>query len=156
MTVKPIGDKGFGLIAGAGRFPIVYAENARRAGVPVACVALAGMADPILKELCPSFTWLRRMAIGQIIHSFQKAGVRQWTMAGKFHKQILYQPWRWLYLLPDWRSIRFWYMRRRSDKRDDSLLLGLIEEFRSEGLECRSALGTLPGAARESRNPHPS
>ena len=136
--------EGFGLIAGAGRFPIVYAENARRAGIPVACVALAGMADPALKELCTSFTWLRRMAIGSIIRSFQKAGVQQWTMAGKFHKQILYRPWRWLYLMPDWRSIRFWYMRRHSDNRDDSLLLGLIEVFRSEGLECRSALELCP------------
>ena len=144
MTAKPSGKAGFGLIAGAGRFPIVYAENARKAGIPVACVGVAGMADPVLKEICTSFVWLRRMAIGSIIRNFQKAGVEQWTMAGKFHKQVLYQPWRWLFLLPDWRSVRFWYMRRRSDKRDDSLLLGLIEEFRSEGLECRSALELCP------------
>ena len=144
MNAEPIGNAGFGLIAGAGRFPIVYAENARRAGIPVACVGLAGMADPVLKELCTSFVWLRRFAIGKAIRTFQKAGVRQWTMAGKYHKTVLYRPWRWLYLMPDYRTIRVWYQSQRKDNRDDSLLLSLIEEFRSEGLECRSALELCP------------
>lgn len=40
--------------------------------------------------------------------------------------------------------IRFWYLRRRSDRRDDPLLLGLIEEFRAEGFECASALELCP------------
>lgn len=144
MTAKPIDKAGFGLIAGAGRFPIVYAQNARKAGIPVACVGLAGMADPVLKELCTSFVWLRRLAIGKVIHSFQKAGVNQWTMAGKYHKTVLYRPWRWLYLMPDYRTLKVWYQSHRKDNRDDSLLLALIEEFRSEGLECRSALELCP------------
>jgi DUF1009 family protein len=133
-----------GLIAGAGRFPIVFAEKARECGIPVVCVGLAGMADPYMATVCHRFHWLRRMSLGFIIRAFHRGGVRQWTMAGKYYKHILFRPWRWVQLLPDWRMLRFWFNRRRGDNKDDSLLLQLIEEFRSEGLDCVSALELCP------------
>lgn len=133
-----------GLIAGAGRFPVLFAEKARAAGVPVVCVGIAGMADPVLRDLCPHFRWLRRMSIGFCIRTFQAGGATRWTMAGKLHKHLLLRPWRWLQLLPDYRAARLWYLRQKADRRDDSLLLALIAEFRSEGLECASALDLCP------------
>lgn len=133
-----------GLLAGAGRFPIVFAEKARECGIPVVCVGIAGMADPALAAVCHRFHWLRRMSLGFIIRSFHRGGVRQWTMAGKYYKHVIFRPWRWVQLLPDWRMLRFWFPRRRGDNRDDSLLLQLIDEFRSEGLDCVSALVLCP------------
>jgi DUF1009 family protein len=133
-----------GLLACAGRFPVVFAEKARECGVPVVCVGLAGLADPALKELCSGFTWLRRMSFGAAVRAFHRGGVRRWTMAGKFEKRVLMRPWRWLYLVPDWRMLRFWFFHRRRGNNDDSLLLGLIDEFRREGLECVSALDLCP------------
>jgi DUF1009 family protein len=38
----------------------------------------------------------------------------------------------------------FWLSRRQTDTRDDRLLLGLIEEFRSEGMECVSPTDLCP------------
>src|SRR3954468_3661612 len=96
-----------GLLACAGQFPIVIAEKARECGIPVVCVGAAGMADPALKQLCTQFTWLRRTSIGTLIRAFHRGGVRRWTMAGKFHKQVLYYPWRWVRFIPDWRMLRF-------------------------------------------------
>lgn len=139
MTPEPVG-----LIAGAGRFPIYFAERAKAAGIPVCCVGIVGMADPVLKELCPQFTWLKRAALGQVIRTFQRAGVRRWTMAGKVYKHYFFKPWRLLHFLPDWRMIRLWYYRTRGDHRDDRILLGIINEFTSEGLECVSALDLCP------------
>jgi UDP-2,3-diacylglucosamine hydrolase len=139
MTAEPVG-----LIAGAGRLPISFARKAREVGVPVVCVGVAGMADPALISICHRFHWLHRMSLGFVIRAFRRGGVKRWTMAGKFHKHILYRPrmlWRFL---PDWRAIRFWFFRRRSDNRDDSVLLGLIEEFRAEGMDCVSALDWCP------------
>ena len=133
-----------GLIAGAGRFPILFAEKARECGIPVVCVGLAGMADPELARVCSRFHWLRRLSISFAVRAFQRGGVERWTMAGKFHKQAIFRPWRWLSLLPDWRTLRMWHSRRRSDNKDDSLLLAVIEEFRSDGLECVSALDLCP------------
>jgi hypothetical protein len=65
-------------------------------------------------------------------------------MAGKFHKHVLFRPWFWFRLLPDWHAARFWLSRRRRDNKDDSLLLGLIDEFRRRGLDCVSALDLCP------------
>lgn len=134
-----------GLIAGAGQFPIHFAKKARAAGLDVVCVGVAGMADPALQTFCTHFVWLRRMSLGLIFRTFHRGGVDRWTMAGKFHKHILFRPWVWLRLLPDWRAAKFWLSRRqRQDNKDDSILLNLIDEFQSEGLRCVSALELCP------------
>lgn len=133
-----------GLIAGAGRFPILFAEKAREAGVPVVCIGVAEMADPVLKTLCTEFHWLWRLSFGSVVRTLRRAGVSQWTMAGKYHKHILFQPWMWWRLLPDWHFARFWWRRHRGDNRDDSLLLALIHHMKEQGLECVSALDVVP------------
>jgi UDP-2,3-diacylglucosamine hydrolase len=138
-AVRPIG-----LLACAGRFPIVFAEKARECGIPVVCIGVAGMADPALQSICYEFHWLRRMSLGFTIRTFRRADVKRWTMAGKFHKHLIYQPWRWYQFLPDWRMVRFYFFRKRAANNDDSLMLGLIAEFRAAGLECVSALDLCP------------
>jgi DUF1009 family protein len=133
-----------GLLACAGRFPIVFAQKAQECGIPVVGIGVLGMANPELAQLCSEFHWLRRASLGFVIRTFRRAGVTRWTMAGKFHKHTLYHPWRWFQLIPDWKAIRFYFFRKRPANNDDSLLLGLIEEFRAEGMECVSALDLLP------------
>ena len=46
-----------GLLAGAGRFPIVFAEKARQAGIPVVCVGVRDAASPELIHLAHRFHW---------------------------------------------------------------------------------------------------
>ncbi len=133
-----------GLIAGAGRFPILFAAKARELGIPVVCIGIADMADPSLERICAEFFWLKRMSLGFVIRGFRRHGVARWTMAGKYHKKVIFQPWKWLRLLPDWRAARFWLSRLRRDNKDDSLLLGLIGEFEREGMRCVSALELCP------------
>jgi DUF1009 family protein len=133
-----------GLLAGAGRFPILFAQKARELGLPVVCVGVADMADPALASVCTEFHWLRRISIGFVARTFRRGGVTRWTMAGKYHKHVLFRPWKWVRLLPDWRAARLWLNRRRRDNKDDSLLLALIAEFRKDGLECVSALDLCP------------
>jgi DUF1009 family protein len=133
-----------GLIAGAGRFPFAVAEKARSVGLPVVCVGMIGMADPALAEVCTEFHWLRRASLGFILRTFRRGRVTRWTMAGKFHKHILFRPWAWFRLLPDWRLLRAWFFRRRRANNDDSLLLTLIREFEDEGMPCVSALDLCP------------
>ncbi|MBX9624181.1 MAG: UDP-2,3-diacylglucosamine diphosphatase LpxI [Gemmataceae bacterium] len=133
-----------GLLACAGRFPHVFAEKARATGVPVVCLAVKGMADPGLRAVCTEFHWLRRASLGRLIRTFRRAGVRRWTMAGKFHKHLVFRPRMLLRFVPDWRMLRFWFLRRRTANNDDSILLGLIAEFRAHGLDCVSALDLCP------------
>lgn len=138
-TPEPIG-----LLACAGRFPIVIAEKAKSLGIPVVCVGVAGMADPHLRTLCTEYLSLRRAALGKIIRTFQRGGVRRWAVAGKFHKHLALRPFRLVQFLPDWRMIRFWFFRKRRANNDDAITLGLIREFRDAGLECVSPLDLCP------------
>jgi DUF1009 family protein len=134
-----------GLIAGSGRFPIVFAQKARDSGLPVVCVGVRSEASPELAQLASRFYWSGPAAIGRTIRLFKREGVERIVMAGKVRKaNILYQPWKIFTFLPDWRTITWWYFRKRRDNRDDSLTLSLIDEFALDGLVFDSALNLCP------------
>jgi DUF1009 family protein len=138
------GSEPIGLIAGWGRFPVLFAERAHSAGIPVVCVGIRGMADrAAIEPYCHRFFWTRLASLSRPIRCFRHEGVRRWTMAGKVFKVRMFSPGRWLTLLPDLRMIRFWF-RPRADNADDTLTLALIDEFAREGLVCTSALDLCP------------
>lgn len=145
ITLEPPSSEAIGLIAGWGRFPVIIAEKAKARGIPIVCVGIRGMADDkALRPLVTHFAWMRAAALNRPVKIFRKYGVRRWTMAGKFYKHRLLSPFRWITLLPDWRTLRFWYRRVRANNSDDSLLLAVIAESESVGLECISALDITP------------
>jgi UDP-2,3-diacylglucosamine hydrolase len=134
-----------GLLAGGGRFPIVFAEKARGLGLPVVAVGIREAAPPDLARYVQQFHWSGPAQLGRMIRLFKRAGVTRIVMAGKIVKaNILYKPWKFFTLIPDLRTVYWWYFRRRPDNRDDTLLLGVIEEFASEGLHFDSALNLCP------------
>ena len=133
-----------GLLAGSGRFPIVFAEKAKQLGVPVVCVGISGEASTELVPLVDQFYWTGVARLGRMIRCFRREGVKQIVMAGKVQKTSMYAPWRWLTLLPDWRGVRFWFQRSRRDNKDDTLLLGIIAEFEKDGMTFASALDLCP------------
>jgi DUF1009 family protein len=133
-----------GLLAGWGRFPVLFAEKAQSLHIPVVCVGVRHEAGPELIPLVRRFYWTGLGKIGRTIRCFRKEGVRQIVMAGKVHKTSLFQPWRFVRHLPDWRGLRFWWRRKRRDNRDDSLLLSLIDEFAVDDLTFASALDLCP------------
>ncbi|HZU35302.1 MAG TPA: UDP-2,3-diacylglucosamine diphosphatase LpxI [Gemmataceae bacterium] len=133
-----------GLLAGSGRFPVVFAEKARSLGIPVVCVGIRYEAAPELEGLVTRFYWAGVARLGRMIRCFRREGVQRAVMAGKVHKAVMHKPWRLLHLLPDWRMVRFWYGRGRADNRDDSVLLGVIAEFEADGIHFESALDICP------------
>jgi DUF1009 family protein len=139
MNSEPIG-----LLAGSGRFPIFFAEKARSLGRPVVCVGISHEASPELAGLVDQFHWCGVARMGRMIRCFKKAGVERVVMAGKVLKTRMHTPWLLFRLWPDWRTIRFWFFHRRPDARDDTLLLGLIDEFARDGMRFESALSLCP------------
>jgi DUF1009 family protein len=133
-----------GLLAGAGRFPIVFAQRARQQGIPVVCVGLRDLASPELIVLAHRFYWAGVAQLGRVIRCFKREGVQRAVMAGKVLKSVVHTPWRVWRLRPDWRMVRFWLFRHRKDNRDDNLLLGLIAEFARDGIHFESALDLCP------------
>jgi len=133
------------LLAGSGRFPLAFAEKARAVGLPVVCVGLSGIAPPDLQRLVHRFHWSGPTKLGRMIRLFKREGVKQIVMAGKVPKaDLMHHPWKYLYLFPDLRGFRCWFNSRRKDNKDDSLLLGLIDEFAADGLKFESALTLCP------------
>jgi DUF1009 family protein len=134
-----------GLLAGSGRFPFAFARKARRLGVPVVGIGLRTQADAALAAEVDRFYWAGVARLGRMIRLFRRHGVEQIVMAGKLQKaDLLLRPWRLLSLLPDWRTMRMFYFRRRPDNKDDTLLLAVIAEFERDGLRFSSALDLCP------------
>ncbi|HVI93783.1 MAG TPA: DUF1009 domain-containing protein, partial [Anaeromyxobacter sp.] len=55
-----------GLIAGGGRFPLLFAESARRAGHRVIAVAHKNETDPALAKVVDAITWVKLGQLGHI------------------------------------------------------------------------------------------
>jgi DUF1009 family protein len=99
-----------GLLAGAGRFPLAFAEAAKAQGLQVYCVGVNGMADEEqLRAVCHSYAETPLARLGRAIRLFKRARIDRVVMAGKIEKTVLFQPFRMLRLLPDWRTLHMWY-----------------------------------------------
>lgn len=144
VSVSPCQNAPIGLLAGAGQFPVAFAEKARALGRPVVCVGLKHLAPNELKGLVKTFYRVGIARGGRIFRVFKREGVREVVMAGKVNKAALLAPWRVFQLMPDLWTLRFWYSLRRRDNRDDSLILGIIHEFERKGFRLSSALDFCP------------
>ena len=133
-----------GLLAGAGRFPIAFAEAARRQGVSVVGVGALGMASDSLRDLCDYYTTASVGRIGRSIAIFKRFGVKRVVMAGKVDKTVLFKKFRWIRHLPDWRTIHMMLRYASEDRKDDTLLLAIIREYARDDIHFDSALNYCP------------
>ena len=133
-----------GLIAGNGKFPLLFAAEAKRAGYTLVAVAHRGETLEDIGKIVDDVTWLYVGQLGKIIRTFQRAGVTQAVMAGGIQKVKLFSNF-W----PDVRGARF--LARAKSRDDDGLLRGLAEELAAEGIEildstlCLSHIIAAPG-----------
>ena len=132
-----------GLLAGAGRFPLAFAESARREGHSVHGVGVEGLFPEELPSLCDSFATTPLSKIGRTIRLFKRRKIDRVVMAGKIEKVALFQKWRWVKMVPDWRTLHM-ALRYWSDKKDDTLLLAVIREFERDNIHFESALNFCP------------
>ena len=133
-----------GLLAGWGRFPVLFAEAARRRGFNVYAMGILGMAPPELPEFCHRYRAAPLARLGRAIRYFKRNRVDQIVMAGKVEKRELFKPLRMLRLVPDMRTLHMWYRYCRENKTDDTLLLAVIREFERDGMTFSSALDFCP------------
>ena len=140
-------DEPLGLLAGWGRFPFAVAEAMRKQGRRIAGIGITDHADPRLAELCDHFDWIGIGGIGRAIRLFRRWGVSQATMAGKVHKVLFYQPAWWLRHRPDWKAIRVFSPQlflSKADRKDDTLLLAVVQAFAKEGINFVPATDFAP------------
>jgi len=116
-----------GLIAGNGRFPLIFAQTAKQEGVRVVAVAHRGETDEGIEKVADAVTWVRIGELGKMIRAFRDAGVARAVMAGGLSKAGVFRGGR-----PDLRGAMF--LARMRSFRDDALLRGIAGEFESDGI----------------------
>ncbi len=125
--------KKIGLIAGKGKFPLLFAQAAKRQGLEVVVVAHRGETDPALEPLSHQCQWISVGQLGKLIRAFKQAGVTQAVMAGGVSRGRLFREFR-----PDFRALNL--VRRVGAGHDDRLLRGLATELENEGITIVSPL----------------
>ncbi len=130
---SPSSDGPLGLIAGAGSFPLLVVEGARRENRRVVVVGLRGFAEPSLAAMADAFYWSGVARLGHWKRVFAREGVAEAIMAGRVRKADMYGRFRHLRFLPDWTSLKVWY-RRAKDKRNDSILQAAADELAAGGV----------------------
>lgn len=122
-----------GIIAGEGQFPFMVLDGAKHAGCHVTVVALRGFADGSLAAQADVFRWAGLARLGRWIRILKRNRAQSVILAGAVRKTSMYGRWRMLRLLPDWTSLRLWF-GRLSDKRNDSVLGAVADEFARHGI----------------------
>lgn len=125
-----------GLIAGSGELPRLVLEGAQRAGLRVVVVALRGCCEPSLRANADVFHETGIAKLGRWIRILKRERAFQAIMAGQVKKtRMLALPWwrQWLAYMPDWTSIKVWYLRA-ADRRNDTLLRAVADEMERQGV----------------------
>ena len=124
-----------GLIAGNGRFPIIFADNARRLGYHVSAVAHEGETEPELAGHVDRIHWIKIGQLNKLIKAFKEDGVHQAVMLGGIKKTHVFTT-----LRPDFRTLAL--ATRLALWKDDDILRELAKELEQEGIViCESTFG---------------
>ncbi len=116
-----------GLIAGNGKFPLIFAAEAKREGVELITVAHRGETLEDIERVGGDVTWVYVGELGKIIRTFQEAGVNEAVMVGGIKKVKLFSNFR-----PDLRGAAF--LARVRSREDDQLLRGVAAELEKDGI----------------------
>lgn len=127
-----------GLIAGNGRFPIIFADNAKRLGYTVSAVAHIGETAPELEQHVERIHWIKIGQFNKLISALKEDGVRQAVMLGGVSKTHVFTTVR-----PDFRALAL-ASRLRAWK-DDAILREVAAELEREGIQIRESTFGLTG-----------
>jgi UDP-2,3-diacylglucosamine hydrolase len=124
-----------GLIAGNGRFPIIFADNARKLGYHVSAVAHEGETEPELARHVDRIHWIKIGQVSKLIKAFKEDRVHQAVMLGGIKKTHVFTTVR-----PDFRTLAM--ATRLALWKDDDILREFAKELEREGIAiCESTFG---------------
>jgi len=119
--------KGWGLIAGNGRFPFLVLEGARSQGIEMAVIALKEEASPELEKIAKRLHWVSLGELSKAIELLQQEGVTQAVMAGQVKHNKIFSAIR-----PDWKLAKLLFSLPR--KNTDALIGALARVLEDEGI----------------------
>jgi DUF1009 family protein len=140
--IQPRSGERIGLIAGNGRFPIIFAKNATRLGYAVSAVAHIGETSPELERHVDRIHWVKIGQFNKLIEALKRDGVQQAVMLGGIRKTHVFTTVR-----PDFRALAMASRLRRL--KDDDILREVAAELEREGIKIRESTFGLEGVLVE-------
>lgn len=128
----PERDKRIGLIAGNGRFPIIFADNVRQLGFTVSAIAHVGETLPELGSHVDRIYWFKIGQFSKALAALKADGIRQAVMLGGIHKTHVFTT-----LRPDLRALAIF--SRLKHWKDDAILRAVAGELEREGIQIRES-----------------
>ena len=119
--------KGWGLIAGNGRFPFLVLEAARSQGIEMAVIALKEEASPELEKISKRLHWVSLGELSKTIELLKQDGVTQAVMAGQVKHNKIFSTIR-----PDWKLAKLLFSLPR--KNTDALIGAVARVLEDEGI----------------------
>lgn len=96
--------------------------------MPVVALGIPGVTDEALTRLVDTLTWFKLGQIDAPIKALKDKGVKKVVMAGKVQHVSLFGG-----VMPDWRAAKV--LLGLKDKRTDTVLKAVVDEFAKDGLE---------------------
>ncbi len=118
-----------GLIAGNGRFPMLFAQAAKAKGFGVICVAIEEEADKKISEYADEVFWIKLGEFSKLITIFKQEGIDKAVMAGQIKKAHIFDT----SLKLD--NIAKTILNSISNNRDTLILSAAIAKLKSSGIK---------------------
>ena len=136
---KDLTGQTIGILAGWGNYPIEVAIKLRQINAKVVTVGIRHHAPQELLELSDEYHEFGIGKLGSHQRYFKQHGVTKLVMAGKIFKdKVLFSRWSWLGALPDYKCFKTfapYYISRKHDQRDDSILNAITNSYTEVGIE---------------------
>jgi UDP-2,3-diacylglucosamine hydrolase len=126
-----------GMIAGNGRFPILFSRKARSKGIVVHAVGIVGEVDPEIEHDVASFQWVELGQVQRLINRLKTVGVDRAVMLGGVDKTRMFTD-----VKPDAKAIAIVSAMRHTH--DDALLRAFADALLEEGIEVVASTLFLP------------
>jgi len=121
-----------GLIAGAGKFPVLFAKEAVRNGCEVYVAGIKGVTSPELESIAASVEYFRLGQISGPINFFTKNGVAKTAMSGLVRHSSIFGG-----VMPDLRGAKVLALLK--DMRAQTILGAIADELKRDGIELVSS-----------------
>ncbi len=130
-------DENVGLVAGNGRFPVVFSRAARKKGLSVFAAAHVGEAPRSLAGMVRGACWIHVGELRKIVDFFHAHGVTRAVMAGGITKARLFTDFR-----PD--DLALDVLSRLDCTADDAVLRGFAQALAENGIEVLAPTSLVP------------
>ncbi|MCD6353007.1 MAG: UDP-2,3-diacylglucosamine diphosphatase LpxI [Proteobacteria bacterium] len=122
----------FGLIAGGGRFPLLFAQSAHKQGIEILAVAHKGQTTPELERYVDKIYWIKVGQLGKLIKILKTEKIKDAAMVGDINKTLMFSN-----VAPDLHALSL--LAKTRTLNDDVLLRSVSDEIEKEGITIHSS-----------------